>query len=419
VSRDVICRVSDLGKVYRYYPRPRGRLVEWLSLGRRIRHERIPALDRVSFEVERGESVGLIGHNGAGKSTLLAVLAGLTAPTSGQFEIRGRAYALTDLGVGLHPEFTGRDNARFNTALLRVPRRERRRVVEDILDFSELGEAAGRPLKSYSAGMVLRLGFSIALQVRPDLLLVDEVLAVGDAHFSAKCVDAMEDYRARGGTLLFCSHDLGEIRRVCERCLWLDRSRVRLEGPTPSVVESYVQHTKRLHREAAKRTLQTVGREANWPRIARVALRATRPGEAPRELEAGSFEDGAVPDTVHTGDDLEIEIHYEAPDPQIGFNVAVRVDCFDSTFCFGSSAHHEGYEVPLERLDGGVASGQALVRLPGQRLLTGEYALSVFLADDRSMLVYDEELDAVRFRVRHEGPHTGVFRADTTWQFAP
>lgn len=400
-SPDAICRVQNLGKVYRYFRDSRGRMREWLSFGQTSGHEDIVALEDVSFEIKRGGFVGLIGHNGAGKSTLLRVLAGLTPPTSGSYAIDGRCYALTDIAIGFHPEFSGRENARFSTDLLRFPRKERRRKLDEILEFADLGDAVERPLKTYSTGMMMRLGFSVAIQVEPDLLLVDEVLAVGDAHFTIKCIDAMADYRRKGGTIVFCSHDINEIRRHCDSCLWIDQARLKLEGPTVEVSDSYLQHVRRLEREQAKAHLETLGREKNWPRVTRVWMTA---GEEGRQTE-----------TVDTGNDVSVHIEYEAPDPDLVFNIGIRVDRTDNMFCFGSSAHHEGYSVPLKLGKSGVHSGCATFRMPGLRLLTGEYTVSVFLADDRSMLAYHEEVDAVRFFMRHEGRDTGLFRADTSW----
>jgi len=404
-ERDLACRACDLGKSYRFYADRRGRLREWMSLGRRVHHERIHALEGVSFELPRGASLGLIGPNGAGKSTLLKVLSALTPPTSGTFEIRGRCYALTDLGVGFHPEFSGRDNATFSADLLGLPRRERHRRIAEILEFSELGEAIDRPLKTYSTGMVLRLGFSVALQVRPDILFIDEILAVGDTHFAAKCTEAMDRFIEGGGTVLFCSHDLFEVRRICDRVLWLHEGRIRRLGPTVPVTEEYAEFVKRERVEEARRHLDFIGRRQNWPRIERVWMTATG--------------DDRPTTAVHTGDDLTFHIEYEAPDPTIAFNIGLRVDRHDHMFCFASSAFHEGHAVPLRVAPDGRNVGRARFRLPDLRLLSGLYTISVFLADDRSVLAYHQEIDAVRFTVSHEGRDTGLFHADTSWEFPP
>jgi lipopolysaccharide transport system ATP-binding protein len=402
-NSDIVCTVRGLRKEYRFYGDRRGRLREWISLGRRTHHDVILALERIDFEVARGSCLGIIGENGAGKSTLLRVLAGLTPPSSGSFELRGRCYALTDLGIGFHPEFSGRDNAAFSAELLGISRRERARRLEQVIEFAELGDAIDRPLKTYSTGMILRLGFSVALQVRPDILLVDEILAVGDAHFMSKCTDAMNRFRRDGGTILFCSHDLFEVRRICDRALWLDDARIRRLGPAIEVADEYAEYVRRRDAEAARRHLEYVGRQQDWPRITRVWM--SRSGED-RPTTA-----------VRTGEDVVVHIEYEAPDPRIVFNIGIRVDRHDNMFCFGSSAHHEGHAVPLREGRNGTRAGSARFRLPEIRLLSGAYTVSVYLADDRSVLAYDQEIDAVRFVVAHEGRETGLFKADGSWRF--
>src|SRR5262245_50514875 len=197
--------VADgLTKVYRSYRRPADRL--WEALLRRPRHSELRALDDVSFTLPKGEGLGVIGENGAGKSTLLKVLCGVTQPTAGSLRVDGRVAAILELGAGFHPEFTGRQNAVLNAALLGLSEREVDAALPRILDFSELGDFIDRPVKTYSTGMAMRLAFSIATQVEPEVLIVDEALSVGDGYFQKKCMDRMLAFIRGGGTVLFCSH---------------------------------------------------------------------------------------------------------------------------------------------------------------------------------------------------------------------
>ena len=198
------------------------------------------ALDDVSFTVKRGESLGIVGPNGSGKSTLLKIMADLARPTQGKIDVRGRISALLELGAGFHPQITGRENAILNAVLLGLTRREAKQVLPDIIAFSELGDFIDEPMRTYSSGMYIRLGFSVAVHVHADVLLVDEVLAVGDAEFQQKCFDHIEKLRAKGVTIILVSHDLGSVTRFCERAILLHHGQVQVEGKSQPVVHEYL-----------------------------------------------------------------------------------------------------------------------------------------------------------------------------------
>src|SRR6266702_2675654 len=217
---DAVVRAEGLSKEYKIYRRPADRLIEFVS--RRPRHTVFPALQDVTFSVERGETVGIIGQNGAGKSTLLKLLCNVTHPTSGTLQSHGTIASILELGTGFHPEFSGRDNAALNAAILGLSSAEVRRALPEILEFSELGTFLDRPVKTYSSGMYMRLAFSVAVNVDPDILVIDEALAVGDGHFQKKCVDKIREFQESGKTILFCSHALYLVSSICRRTLWLD-----------------------------------------------------------------------------------------------------------------------------------------------------------------------------------------------------
>ena len=198
------------------------------------------ALDDVSFTVKRGESLGIVGPNGSGKSTLLKIMADLARPTQGKIDVRGRISALLELGAGFHPQITGRENAILNAVLLGLSRRETEEVLPHIIAFSELGDFIDEPMRTYSSGMYIRLGFSVAVHVHADVLLVDEVLAVGDAEFQQKCFDHIEKLRAKGVTIVLVSHDLGSVTRFCERAVLLHHGQVQVEGASQPVVHEYL-----------------------------------------------------------------------------------------------------------------------------------------------------------------------------------
>jgi ABC-type polysaccharide/polyol phosphate transport system ATPase subunit len=226
------------------------------------------ALEDVSLSLEKGSSLGIVGHNGAGKTTFLKVVAGVTAPTTGTVQVSGRVAALIDVGVGLHPELTGTENAYLFGAMQGFGVHAMDSYIERIVEFAEIPDLADTPLKRYSAGMVTRIAFATVAALEADVLLIDEVLAVGDARFQRKCAAWLADYRKRGGSLVFVSHNLGLVRSMTERSVWLDHGKVVAEGPTPELLTEYGQAME--HREdglrqgGAKRLVKAAGSKSRW-----------------------------------------------------------------------------------------------------------------------------------------------------------
>lgn len=231
--------VNNLGKRYKRYASPGHRLVEWLTVGRKVMHEDVWVLRGVTFEVERGESVGIVGQNGAGKSTLLKIIAGTTQATEGEVRVDGRVAALLELGMGFHPEFTGRQNAILVGQLMGLDAEAIARLMPDIEAFAEVGSYMDQQLRTYSSGMAMRLAFSVATVLRPDVLIVDEALAVGDAAFQRKCLRRIEEYVSDGMTLLFVSHDLELVKRVCSRAIYLRDGHLADIGSAKEVCDKY------------------------------------------------------------------------------------------------------------------------------------------------------------------------------------
>jgi len=230
--------VENLSKHYRVYIKPFDRLKE--SVVRRPYHHLVNSLTNVSFHVAFGDTLGIISENGAGKSTLLKILAGTLQPSSGRLIRNGRVAALLELGAGFNPEFSGRTNIHLNAALLGLTEKEIRAREGEIIDFSELAEVIDRPVKTYSSGMHVRLAFSIATSVDPDVLIVDEALSVGDQRFAQKCVDRMAGFRKAGKTILLCSHSLYLVNALCRSTLWLEKGRQKMFGPSAKVAGAYL-----------------------------------------------------------------------------------------------------------------------------------------------------------------------------------
>jgi lipopolysaccharide transport system ATP-binding protein len=232
----------EFQNVSKWFPHSTGRqllrthITRWFG---RAHHQPFQALRNVSFHLEEGESLAIVGSNGAGKSTLLSLAAGLTLPDQGTVRVDGRIAALLELGSGFHPELTGAENLVLNAALLGLSRRKTKQLFDSMVEFSGIGEFIDDPLRTYSSGMVMRLAFSVAIQCEPDILLIDEVLAVGDAAFQEKSKEALLSFRRAGKSLLFVSHSATSVREMCDRALWIDHGSVMMEGHVKQVLEAY------------------------------------------------------------------------------------------------------------------------------------------------------------------------------------
>lgn len=232
-------QVKGLGKAYRQYNNRWSRLAEWFLPGHQQRHQRKWVLQDISFEVMAGEAVGIIGINGAGKSTLLKLITGTTRPTTGSISMTGRVAAMLELGMGFHPDFTGRQNAHMAAQLLGISVEDINRLMPDIEAFAEIGEYIDQPVRVYSSGMQMRLAFSVATAIRPDILIVDEALSVGDAYFQHKSFDRIREFRKLGTTLLIVSHDKGAIQSICDRAILLDGGHLRAQGDPETIMDYY------------------------------------------------------------------------------------------------------------------------------------------------------------------------------------
>lgn len=236
---DLAISIKGVGKSYHMYERPAHRLWQALLGKRKTFYKDFWALQDVSFDIRRGETVGIVGRNGSGKSTLLQMIAGTLNPTQGAISVKGRVAALLELGSGFNPEFTGRENVYLNAAIHGLKREQIDARMQGILEFADIGEFIDQPVRSYSSGMSVRLAFAVIVHVDADILIIDEALAVGDAFFSQKCMRFLRDFQ-RKGTLLFVSHDAAAVANLCERAVWLENGRIRLVGSSQEVIEAYM-----------------------------------------------------------------------------------------------------------------------------------------------------------------------------------
>ena len=385
---------EDLTKVYKVYASPWDRLRELVT--RRTRHREFRALDGVGFNLPRGEGLAILGENGAGKSTLLKILAGVAAPTAGSLRVEGKVASILELGSGFHPELTGRQNIVLNAAMLGLDESELRRKMPDIVAFSELGEFIDQPVKCYSTGMAMRLGFSIATQVDPDVLIIDEALSVGDGYFQKKCMDRLLRFVNGGGTLLFCSHAMYYVSAFCQRALWLRQGRVEAIGPVLDVVREY------------ERFLLAKGAAAEAPG-ATPPESALRPG--PARITAVRLA-GAPPDPVYTpGQRWELEVEWETEDPRLGFHVGVGVNRIDEVEVFSLATHQDG--LPPSTGERSYTSRLLLPRLP---LVKGDFTIYIFLLDEEGLHIYDQRILRHAFTVQSPAYSFGLIRVDHSWE---
>lgn len=397
----IALRAAGLGKAYRLYDRPIDSLKELFL--RREYARTFWALRDVSLEVARGGSLGIIGDNGAGKSTLLRLLAGDLSPSEGTLERAGRTSAMLSLGAGFHPDLSGRDNIAIGCAVLGLSPRETEAVTPAIIAFSELEEFIDRPVRTYSSGMQLRLGFSVATAVEPELLIVDEHLSVGDQHFRHKCMRRILALRERGCTLVFCSHDLHAVREVCEHALWLREGSPALLATTPAVVDAYLDHVRA--RDAA----------SQYPASPSSDFARPAPTEDYLEEITLSAPGGEVQE-LSTGDRLELTIVARLSPAALteGVTVAVLIVRSDQVWCYGTVSKWDGASESLYPLGGDRYGIKFVVQsLP---LLAGTYSFTVSLMDRDTPHVYDSAPGVAPFRVRNEGKDVGVARLLHEWQ---
>jgi len=363
------------------------------------------ALRDVTLELQRGRMVGIIGSNGSGKSTLLKVLGGILKPTTGAVTVHGRVSALIELGAGFHPDFTGRENIYVNGVLLGLSRAEIRARFDEIVAFAGLAPFVDDPVKTYSSGMYMRLGFAIAVTVDPDILLIDEVLAVGDEAFQHRCVGKIQEFKARGKTIVLVSHDLGSIERLCDEAIWLGAGRVQARGETREVVSQYLDHV-------AREEARALGIEHAEAEAAARAGTAARWGT--REVELTRVElrdrDGGERYLFETGEPCTLRLAYRAhrpiEDPVFGLGIFRK----DGVCCYGTNTAVEG--LVLGKVDG---EGEVLIDIERLDLVEGEYLLDVAVhARDGHPYDYHSRVYALAMRSRVRD--TGVARLAHRWR---
>ena len=390
-------RVTKLGKAYRRYARQSGRLLEWLGLG--VQHELKWILRDINFEIQRGEAVGLIGVNGAGKSTLLKLIAGTARPTTGQITVNGRITALLELGMGFHADFTGRENVLMSARIAGIPASELEAVMAAVEEFAEIGDYIDQPVRTYSSGMQVRLAFSVATAVRPDILIVDEALSVGDTYFQHKSFDLIRRFLAEGTTLLFVSHSAASVKSICTRAILLDQGSIVCDDAPDKVLDYYNALIARSHAEYEIRQLATKG-----------GGQVTRSGSGEARIDKLELIVGEEPvNAMLSGQPAVIRVTGTSRVPLDQITVGILLRDRLGNDVFGTNTMHHGSSAPRREGERFCAE----FRFASLPLGSGSYSITAALhsLDNHIAGNYDWWDRALVFEVLAQGPESvGVCR---------
>ena len=388
-----------VGKQYKIYPYPHDRLLELFSLGRLKRHRSLWALKDVSLQVPWGSALGLVGENGAGKSTLLKILAGTTYPTLGSYRIQGKVASLLELGAGFHSDFSGRENIYMNAAILGFSRKEVEKKFQEIVEFSGLEAFIDAPIRTYSSGMVMRLGFSTAVSVDPDVLIIDEIFAVGDMEFQRKCVDKIWEFKRRGKTILFCSHSLYDVRQLCEKAIWIKDGKIEMLGDSVDVTNRYAEFQKaRMEVDAPggscdARALGVEGKKV--PRVEKAWVADPATGEQVTQ--------------VFSEDPVDVIVEYVNQTPPLDLCVGIGFTRVDTTLAFAATTEMDGVAV-------GGRAGRVILKIPRLNLLEGDFVVFVYLMDGKGIHRYHQYLTENNLTVRNRVRAAGLYPQEHTWR---
>lgn len=401
---DTVITLSDVTKTYAFYRSPKDRLKEVFHPFQKKYHERFHALNRVSFSIRKGETVGLLGRNGSGKSTLLQLVCGISPPSIGKVETRGRISALLELGAGFNPEFSGRENVYINAAIMGLRDDEIDRRFADIVSFSEIGAFIDKPVKTYSSGMYVRLAFSIAISVNPDILIIDEALSVGDLFFQSKCYRKFREFQEKGVTILFVTHDMDAITRYCQRAFLLDQGEIRASGDPKSVIDEY-------HR-------LIVGFAGTKDSVKGIKEGEGVGGEPPSENRYGDGRALITHAGIYTMDGCPAQqlVHGEIYDfrARVSFNAQLTSPVISFTIKDPKGFNISGTNTLYKNVDTGEVREKDVIEAVFRHrmiLNPGEYLLSFGCAgfENNAYVVYDRRFDLLSFQVVSFRQSVGVF----------
>jgi lipopolysaccharide transport system ATP-binding protein len=402
--------VDDVSKRFRLYKERAGSVKEMFTKFRNERYDDFWAVKEVSLQVEHGQVYGLVGHNGSGKSSLLKMMAGILKPTMGEIRTDGRISALLELGAGFHPDLTGRENIYLNASILGLQRKEVDGLFDEIVDFSGLSGFIDSPVKHYSSGMFVRLGFSVAVHVNPQILIIDEVIAVGDEEFQRRCFEHLYKLRNNGVTIVMVTHSLQIVRQMCDRAAWIDHGQVMCEGPAVDVVHEYLD---KVNLAEAQRLQVEDELRAEIDRAAEIAQRvSTSSADRPiilREVEV--LDENKRPTRLfRTSDPMTVRFHYES-----------RADVVEPIFSFAIESQNgilvSNPTLPSSRRPALLVAGRGFIDydVPSLAVGPGEYSVSAAIHDKDAMIVLDKRERVLTFRVDSDESNGGIIDLLGVW----
>ena len=440
MSSDSVISIKDVSKIYQIYERPQDRLKQMLWPGTRKFHDEFWALKGINFEVKKGETVGIVGRNGSGKSTLLQVICGTVTPTTGIVERNGRISALLELGSGFNPEFTGRENVFLNGTINGLSRMEMEARFDKIVAFADIGQFIDSPVKHYSSGMFARLAFSVAIHVDPEILIVDEILAVGDSAFQRKCLNKFYEIREAGCSILFVSHDQYQVKSICQRALYLEKGLQKMFGPAGHVIDEYMIDMESGYidatpkndlgvRETVDVQVEQQPDNCNIPEgaledVSELQLRRSSLQTTASESERDQLfritsvalvdDQDMLLEVVTTGQTVRLVFDFVSlvspPPEEVSF--VFNLYRHDDLYICGTTTLMDGFHTHR-----GSGKGRVIIEFPDFCLLSGQYKWRVAINDHFGFVTYAEAKGVCHFRVRDEFKAVGMINLPRRWFF--
>lgn len=408
---EVVIKVRDLVKKYNIYDNPMDRLKETLSIRHKCYHREFVALNGLTFDIEKGDAVGILGKNGSGKSTLLKMITGVLTPTSGTIEIKGVISAILELGTGFNMEYTGIENIYLNGTMMGYTKEEVDLRINDIIEFADIGDFINQPVKIYSSGMFARLAFAVASNVNPDILIVDEALAVGDTRFQIKCIEKMKALKEQGTTVLFVSHATEQIKRFCNKAIWIKDGIIEAQGESSEIADLYEDFMK----------YGTIDNQAD----VRMELKEEEGITEEVEEDNGEFKMPSNEDTLasikevklskdklRTFEDLEVEITYDIYREKIdSFLLGAAIYTPSRDYIFGPNTYLEKVDIPNT-----FGRHKIVYRIPKMPLLGGTYTIDVGIFTDESIVNLDYKTAVCEFVIANKYISEGKFYINHEWE---